>query len=65
MAYSETQDTSSLLLGLDLVEVSEMAAIAAYDWIGCGDEKSADKACVDAMRKALNAINMKGAHRHR
>jgi len=47
-------------LGLDIVRVSEEAAIAAYGWIGKGDEKAADQAAVDAMRRALNTIEMEG-----
>jgi fructose-1,6-bisphosphatase II / sedoheptulose-1,7-bisphosphatase len=47
-------------LSLDIVRVAEEAAIAAYDLIGRGDEKAADQAAVDAMRKALNAIDMDG-----
>ena len=54
--------TSSLgfNLSLDIVRVAEEAAIAAYGQVGGGDEKAADKAAVDAMRQALNAIDMDG-----
>lgn len=47
-------------LALDIVRVAEEAAIAAHGWIGKGDEKAADQAAVDAMRSALNAIEMDG-----
>jgi fructose-1,6-bisphosphatase II / sedoheptulose-1,7-bisphosphatase len=47
-------------LSLDVVRVAEEAAIAAYGQVGGGDEKAADKAAVDAMRSALNAIEMDG-----
>ncbi|MFT3996919.1 MAG: class II fructose-bisphosphatase [Asticcacaulis sp.] len=47
-------------LGLDIVRVSEEAAIAAYDWVGNGDEKAADQAAVDAMRSALNSLEIDG-----
>ena len=47
-------------LGLDIVRVAEEAAIAAYGLVGGGDEKAADQAAVDAMRSALNAIDMDG-----
>ena len=43
-----------------LVTVAEMAAIASYTEVGRGDEKQADQAAVDAMRTALNAIEMQG-----
>lgn len=47
-------------LSLDIVRVAEEAAIAAYALVGCGDEKAADQAAVNSMRKALNAIDMDG-----
>ena len=43
-----------------MVEVAEEAAIAAAKMVGRGDEKAADQAAVDAMRTALNAVDMKG-----
>lgn len=47
-------------LSLDVVRVAEEAAIAAFGQVGGGDEKAADQAAVDAMRNALNAIDMDG-----
>jgi fructose-1,6-bisphosphatase II / sedoheptulose-1,7-bisphosphatase len=47
-------------LTLEIVRVTESAAIAAAKMRGRGDEKSADQAAVDAMRKQLNIINMQG-----
>ncbi len=47
-------------LSLDVVNVTEAAAISAYGQVGLGDEKAADQAAVDAMRTALNAIDMDG-----
>jgi len=47
-------------LNLDIVRVAEDAAVAAYAEVGCGDEKRADQAAVDAMRKALNALDFDG-----
>jgi fructose-1,6-bisphosphatase II / sedoheptulose-1,7-bisphosphatase len=47
-------------LSLDIVRVAEEAAIACYTQVGGGDEKAADQAAVDAMRTALNAIEMDG-----
>lgn len=43
-----------------MVRVTEEAAIAAARLAGRGDEKKADAAAVDAMRKAFNAVDFKG-----
>lgn len=43
-------------LALDAVRVCEAAAVAAAGHIGRGDEKAADRAAVDAMRRALNRL---------
>lgn len=48
------------MLSLGLARVSEAAAIAAAKKIGGGDEKSADQAAVDAMRKQLNLLDIAG-----
>ena len=45
---------------LEMVRVTEAAAIAASTLTGRGDEKAADAAAVEAMRAALNAIDMEG-----
>lgn len=47
-------------LALDACRVTEMAALAASFWMGRGDEKAADQAAVDAMRKALNMLDIEG-----
>jgi fructose-1,6-bisphosphatase II / sedoheptulose-1,7-bisphosphatase len=47
-------------LALEAVRVTEAAAIAASRWMGRGDEKSADQAAVDAMREALNGLEIDG-----
>ena len=47
-------------LGGELIRVTEEAAIAAFGLAGRGNERMADQAAVDAMRKALNAVGMKG-----
>jgi fructose-1,6-bisphosphatase II / sedoheptulose-1,7-bisphosphatase len=47
-------------LVLDAVRVTEAAAIAAWKLVGRGDEKAADQAAVDAMRTALNTLNIDG-----
>ncbi|MBI3265640.1 MAG: fructose-bisphosphatase class II [Chlamydiae bacterium] len=45
---------------LDVVRVTEAAAIAASAWIGSGDKKAADKAATDAMRDRLNSMDFSG-----
>ena len=47
-------------LVLDAVRVTEIAAIAAWALVGRGDEKAADQAAVDAMRTALNDLDIDG-----
>ncbi|MDG2496507.1 MAG: class II fructose-bisphosphatase [Alphaproteobacteria bacterium] len=47
-------------LTLELARVTERAAVAAAKLIGRGDEKAADQAAVDAMRRELNALNIDG-----
>ena len=47
-------------LALEAVRVTEAAALAASKLVGRGDEKAADKAAVDAMRDALNSLNING-----
>jgi fructose-1,6-bisphosphatase II / sedoheptulose-1,7-bisphosphatase len=47
-------------LVLDAVRVTEIAAIAAWSQVGRGDEKAADQAAVDAMRTALNDLDLQG-----
>jgi fructose-1,6-bisphosphatase II / sedoheptulose-1,7-bisphosphatase len=54
---SEVLDRS---LVLDAVRVTEIAAIAAWELVGMGDEKAADQAAVDAMRTALNDLDIEG-----
>jgi fructose-1,6-bisphosphatase II / sedoheptulose-1,7-bisphosphatase len=48
------------LLVLEMVRVTESAAIASAKLIGRGDEKAADAVAVDAMRTALNRLYMDG-----
>ncbi|MDP6707545.1 MAG: class II fructose-bisphosphatase [Alphaproteobacteria bacterium] len=47
-------------LTLEVVRVTEAAAIAASEMMGRGDEKAADQVAVDAMRAALNQLDIKG-----
>ncbi|MCZ2328167.1 class II fructose-bisphosphatase [Bartonella sp. F02] len=61
-----SQSTQKTLNGLDriltleLVRVTERAAVAAAHWRGRGDEKAADQAAVDAMRQELNRLPIDG-----
>ena len=48
------------VLVLEMVRVTEAAAIAASTLTGRGDEKAADAAAVEAMRAALNTLDMDG-----
>src|SRR5881275_226590 len=47
-------------LALELVRVTEAAAMAAGRWIGRGDKEAADQAAVDAMRLMLDTVAMNG-----
>ena len=47
-------------LALDLVRVTEAAAMGAGRWIGRGDKNEADRAAVDAMRAMLDTVPMDG-----
>ncbi|HYI48973.1 MAG TPA: class II fructose-bisphosphatase [Allosphingosinicella sp.] len=48
------------VLVLEMVRVTEAAAVAASRLIGRGDEKAADHAAVEAMRAALNTLDIDG-----
>ena len=47
-------------LALELVRVTEAAAMAAGRWVGRGDKISADQAAVDAMRLMLDTVSVDG-----
>src|SRR3954471_14056221 len=47
-------------LALELVRVTEAAAMGAGRWIGRGDKNAADQAAVDAMRAMLDTVSMTG-----
>jgi fructose-1,6-bisphosphatase II len=47
-------------LALELVRVTEAAALGAGRWIGRGDKESADQAAVDGMRVILDTVTMDG-----
>src|ERR687896_2511700 len=47
-------------LALELVRVTEAAALGCARWIGRGDKNAADQAAVDAMRAMLDSVSMDG-----
>ncbi len=57
MADNDRMDRN---LALEVVRVTEAAALAASRLMGRGDERSADQVAVDAMRTALNSLSIDG-----
>jgi fructose-1,6-bisphosphatase II len=53
-------NSSDRNLALELVRVTETAALAASTWVGRGDKDAADGAAVAAMRKMINTVDMSG-----
>lgn len=47
-------------LAMELVRVTEAAAIAGSHWVGAGDKNKADGAAVDAMRSFMDTVQMNG-----
>ena len=47
-------------LALELIRVTETAAMAAAPWVGRGEKNLADKAAVEAMREMINTVDMTG-----
>ena len=64
MRQAETKSEDEIMLNrmltIEIARVTEAAAIAAATMRGHGDEKQADQLAVDAMRTALNDIDMDG-----
>ncbi len=62
MGIPMTAKTPNLnrMLALEMGRVTERAAVCSALWVGRGDEKSADQAAVDAMRKELNVLDIDG-----
>ena len=56
MAQQNAQISMDRNLALEAVRVTEAAALAASKLMGRGNEKAADQAAVDAMRRALNSL---------
>ncbi len=55
-----TQEAPGKNLALDLVRVTEAAALASSRWLGRGEKKKGDAAAVEAMRVSFNAIDIDG-----
>ena len=53
-------EINSRNLALELVRVTETAAIAASRWVGRGAKDDADQAAVDAMRQMISTVDMNG-----
>src|SRR4051812_15363450 len=47
-------------LAMELVRVTEAAALSCARWMGRGDAKGADQAAVDAMRRAFDSVDIQG-----
>ena len=47
-------------LALDLVRITEAAALASARWLGKGDKNAGDQAAVDAMRLSFNSVDIAG-----
>ena len=48
------------VIGLEIIEVVEQAAIASARWMGKGEKNTADQVAVEAMRERMNKIYMRG-----
>ena len=60
MTPSQSPQKPDRNLALELVRVTEAAALAASRWVGRGDKLGADRAAVDAMRTVLSTVPMDG-----
>lgn len=60
MSDTQTNTTLHRTLAIEVARVTEAAAVAAAKLRGRGDEKAADKVAVDAMRRELNKLPMRG-----
>ncbi len=57
---ASTAETPDRNLALELVRVTEAAAMAAGRWVGRGEKNDADAAAVDAMRRLIGTVSMRG-----
>src|SRR3954464_5795178 len=60
MSAPEERQEPDRNLALELVRVTEAAAMAASRWMGRGDKEGADGAAVEAMRIVLQGVPMDG-----
>src|SRR5579859_4258064 len=60
MSAVQTRALPDRNLALELVRVTEAAALAAAPLVGMGDKEGADQAAVDGMRYALHSVSMDG-----
>jgi fructose-1,6-bisphosphatase II len=56
----EPSGTKERNLAMELVRVTEAAALSAARWMGRGDKEKVDQVAVDAMRQALDGVDMHG-----
>lgn len=56
----EQSGTRERNLAMELIRVTEAAALSAGRWMGKGNKEMADQAAVDAMRHALDGVDMSG-----
>src|ERR1700743_1949940 len=59
-AGSRRQEAPDRNLALELVRVTEAAAMSAGRWVGRGDKIGGDGAAVDAMRMLIGTVSMNG-----
>jgi fructose-1,6-bisphosphatase II len=60
MTPDRTPEAPDRNLALELVRVTEAAAMAAARWVGFGDKNGADGAAVNAMRQLVSSVSMNG-----
>ncbi len=60
LSAAESDGAPDRNLALELVRVTEAAALACARWVGMGDKEAADGAAVDAMRLLLDTVRMDG-----
>ena len=60
MSDQQSQQMPDRNLALELVRVTEAAALAAAPLVGAGDKEAADQAAVDGMRYMLHSVQMDG-----
>jgi fructose-1,6-bisphosphatase II len=60
MTNAATPEAPARNLALDLVRVTEAAALASARWLGKGEKNAGDQAAVDAMRLSFNSMDIRG-----